>query len=436
MDYLVQPSTISDAVVRVPGDKSISHRAVMLGSLAEGRTEVGGFLAGEDCLATITAFRNLGVGIEQSSPSELIIDGVGLHGLRKPDVTLDLGNSGTAMRLMAGVMAGQSFPSELTGDDSLSRRPMRRVITPLQQMGAEIDSDDGMPPLRIAGGQELHGIEYDMPVASAQVKSAVLLAGLYASGMTVVTEPAVTRDHTERMLRSMGVDVVSSQGKVVMAGRQRPQACPVRVPADLSSAAFLMLAALLAEDANVLIPDVGVNPTRTGVIDILRAMGGRIELEDRRDFGDEPVANVRVFSSDLAGIDVDPRLVSLAIDEFPVLFVAAAAASGRTVFSGLAELRVKESDRIAAMATGLAALGITVEERPDGALITGGRFRGGEVRSFGDHRVAMSLAIAATVADGAVRIRDVTAVDTSFPGFVTCLKCCGADIRQDGEGGR
>ena len=433
MDYIVQPSTINDAVVRVPGDKSISHRAVMLGSLAEGHTEVSGFLAGEDCLATMTAFRSMGVGIKQPSPTKLLIDGVGLYGLQEPAASLDLGNSGTAMRLMAGLMAGQLFSSELSGDASLSGRPMRRVITPLERMGAVIGSDDGTPPLRILGGRKLHGIEYEMPVASAQVKSAVLLAGLYAFGSTIVGEPAVTRDHTERMLRSMGVEVESSSGKITLQGQQRLRACPVQVPADLSSAAFLMLAALLAEDANVLIPDVGINPTRTGVIEILRAMGAIIELENPRNLGDEPVADLRVFSSDLHGIDVDPGLVSLAIDEFPILFVAAAAARGRTVFSGLSELRVKESDRIAAMAAGLDGLGIAVEENPDGAVVTGGTLRGGQVRSFGDHRIAMSLAIAGTVADGPVRVHDVTAVDTSFPGFVTCLKCCGVDIVQ-GEG--
>jgi 3-phosphoshikimate 1-carboxyvinyltransferase len=427
VDYIVQPSTISDAVVRVPGDKSISHRAVMLGSLAEGRTEVSGFLAGEDCLATMNAFRSMGARIEQPSPTELLIDGVGLYGLEDPAANLDLGNSGTAMRLMAGLMAGQSFSSELSGDASLSGRPMGRVITPLEQMGAVIGSDAGTPPLRIVGGRKLHGIEYDMPVASAQVKSAVLLAGLYAVGTTVVGEPAVTRDHTERMLRSMGVDVKSSCGKIALQGQQRLRACPVQVPADLSSAAFLMLAALMAEDANVLIPDVGVNPTRTGVIEVLRAMGAIIELENPRSFGDEPVADLRIFSSELHGIDVDPGLVSLAIDEFPVLFVAAAVARGRTVFSGLSELRVKESDRIAAMAAGLDGLGIAVEENPDGAVITGSSLRGGQVRSFGDHRIAMSLAIAGTVADGPVRIHDVTTVDTSFPGFVGCLKSCGVD---------
>ena len=433
MDYLVRPSTINDAVVRVPGDKSISHRAIMLGSLAEGRTEVSGFLAGEDCLATMAAFRSMGVGIQQTTGTELVIGGVGLHGLQPPGDAVDLGNSGTAMRLMAGLMAGQSFPSVLTGDESLSGRPMSRVITPLQKMGAEILSENGRPPLRVSGGRALHGIRYQMPVASAQVKSAVLLAGLYASGETIVVEPAITRDHTERMFRSMGVVIGSEDGTVTLAGGQTLRGCPIQIPADLSSAAFLMLAALLAEDANLLIPDVGINPTRTGVIEILRSMGARIELENRRDLGDEPVADIRVFSSDLEGIEVDPRLVSLAIDEFPVLFVAAAVARGRTVFSGLAELRVKESDRISAMAAGLDALGIAVDETPDGAVIEGGRFTGGEVASFGDHRVAMSLAVAGTVANGPVRIRDVSTVDTSFPGFVTCLKCCGGDIGVAGE---
>lgn len=436
MDYIVQPSSINDAVVRVPGDKSISHRAVMLGSLAHGRSEVTGFLAGEDCLATMAACRAMGVDIEQVSPTELVIDGVGLHGLQEPAASLDLGNSGTAMRLMAGLLAGQAFSSRLCGDQSLSSRPMRRIITPLQLMGAKIDSDNGTPPLRISGDRPLHAIDYDMPVASAQVKSAILLAGLYASGTTVVHEPAVTRDHTERMLRSMGVDVESSGGIVRMAGGQRLRGCPIGVPADLSSAAFMVLAALLAEDTNILIPEVGVNPTRTGVVDILRAMGARIELENRRHLGDEPVADIRVFSSELRGIAVDRDLVSLAIDEFPVLFVAAASAAGRTVFTGLEELRVKESDRIASMAAGLTAMGIAVEETPGGAVITGGSFRGGEVDSCGDHRVAMSLAVAGTVANGPVRIRDVAAVNTSFPGYVTCLKSCGANIVVDAKGVR
>ncbi len=428
MQFHVSPSALTDATVTVPGDKSVSHRALMLGSIAEGRSNISGFLAGEDCLATLAALQSMGVRIEQHDATEITIDGVGLRGLKISDGPLDLGNSGTAMRLMAGLLCGQDFDSALTGDGSLTSRPMRRVITPLSAMGARIDSDNGMPPLIIRGKSELRGIDYEMPVASAQVKSAVLLAGLYASGETSVFEPAVTRDHTERMLGSMGVAVNTSGNRISLEGGHALTGCPVQVPADLSSAAFVILAALLAENADVLIEDVGVNPTRTGVIDILQAMGADIGLEQPRLLGQEPVANIRVRSSKLQGGPVDPALVSLAIDEFPVLFVAAAAARGKTTFSGIGELRVKESDRIAAMASGLRALGIEVEESPDGAVVHGGHFNGGIVESHGDHRIAMSLAVAGANAREPVTVRDVAAVDTSFPGFCECLSALNIDI--------
>jgi 3-phosphoshikimate 1-carboxyvinyltransferase len=428
MHYLIQPAAIHDADVTVPGDKSVSHRAIMLGSIAQGVTEVRGFLAGEDCLATMGAFRSMGVSIVRPAPTELVIQGVGLHGLQPPQIELDLGNSGTAMRLMAGVLAGQEFAATLTGDESLTSRPMRRIITPLSRMGADIGSRDGRPPLEIRGNPKLAGIDYVLPMASAQVKSAILLAGLYARGPTTISEPAVTRDHTERMLRAMGVAVDSRGGCIGIQGPAALQACAVDVPADLSSAAFVILAALLADKADIRIRDVGVNPTRTGVLDILTAMGASIRLENLRDMGEEPVADIRVRSSKLHGIAVEPALVSLAIDEFPVLFVAAAAAEGSTRFSGIGELRVKESDRIAAMAAGLRALGIHVEESDDGALVHGGQFAGGDVESFGDHRIAMSLAVAGTVADGPVTVRDVAAVETSFPGFEACLSGIGAEI--------
>jgi len=435
MRFQVTPSTVRDASVTVPGDKSVSHRALMLGSVARGTTEVSGFLAGEDCLATLAAMRMLGVKIEQPSPTEMSIDGVGLHGLQAPSGALDLGNSGTAMRLMAGLLCGQGFDSVLTGDESLNSRPMGRIITPLTKMGAAIESDcDGTPPLQIAGGLKLQGIHYDLPMASAQVKSAVLLAGLYADGVSSVSEPAVTRDHTERMLRSMGVQVLTDGKRISLQGGQELQACDVLVPADLSSAAFVMLAAILAESADILITNVGVNPTRTGVIDILQGMGADISLENRRQLGEEPVADIRVRSSRLHGGAVDPQLVSLAIDEFPVLFVAAAAAAGDTEFSGIGELRVKESDRIAAMSEGLRALGITVDESADGAVVYGGRFSGGLVQSHGDHRIAMSLALAGTVASDTVTVENVAAVDTSFPGFCDCMAAIGADIQTVGEG--
>lgn len=437
MHFKVSPSKVGDATVTVPGDKSVSHRSLMLGSIAEGRTDVSGFLAGDDCFATMTAMRQLGVEVDQVSATEVAIQGVGLHGLRQAAGPLDLGNSGTAMRLMAGLLAAQRFDSTLVGDESLSSRPMGRVITPLTQMGAAIDSDcDGSPPLQIAGGLRLHGIDYAMPVASAQVKSAILLAGLYADGATSVTEPDVTRDHTERMLRSMGVPVMTECNRISIMSGQTLRGCEVQVPADLSSASFLMLAALLAENSDVLIGNVGINPTRTGVIDILKGMDADIGMENARLAGQEPVADIRVRSSKLRGGVVDPGLVSLAIDEFPVLFVAAAAATGKTVFSGIGELRVKESDRIAAMADGMRRLGITVDESPDGAVVHGGRFSGGSVDSFGDHRVAMSLAIAATIADDEVVVRDVDAVETSFPGFASSMASIGADIlvEEDGQG--
>ena len=429
MHFKVSPSKVEDAKVTVPGDKSVSHRALMLGSIADGRTDVSGFLAGEDCLQTLAAMRALGVSIEQPGPTELSIDGVGLRGLKASATALDLGNSGTAMRLMAGLLSAQNFDSVLTGDASLTGRPMDRIISPLSRMGAKIKSAGGKPPLEIHGGSELRAIDYELPIASAQVKSAILLAGLYASGTTRVEEPAVTRDHTERMLRSMGVNVATSGHRISIEGGQALEGCRVQVPADLSSAAFVMLAALLAEDADIVIVNVGVNPTRTGVIDILRSMGADIRLEADRWLGDEPVADIRVRSSELRGVRVDPALVSLAIDEFPVLFVAAAAATGETVFSGIGELRVKESDRIAAMADGMRKLGVTVDESPDGAVVHGGRFAGGTVDSFGDHRVAMSLAVAGTVADGEVIVRNVHAVDTSFPGFRSCMESIGAGIQ-------
>jgi len=428
MHFTVNPSAVTDASVSVPGDKSVSHRALMLGSIADGRTDISGFLAGDDCLATLAAISAMGIRIEQPSTTDVVIHGAGLHGCRKPDGPLDLGNSGTAMRLMVGLLSGQKFSSTLTGDSSLTSRPMQRVITPLAEMGARIESDNGRPPLTVRGQTSLQPIDYVLPVASAQVKSAILLAGLYANGTTKVVEPAVTRDHTERMLESMGVTVRSSGNSISIEGGQTPHACHVAVPGDLSSAAFVILAALISEQANVLIENVGVNPTRTGVIDILQSMGADIQLESPRLLGQEPVADVRVRASRLHGGPVDPALVSLAIDEFPALFVAAAAAHGKTTFTGIGELRVKESDRIAAMAAGLRALGIEVDESEDGAIVHGGSLSSGSVESCGDHRIAMSFAVAATIASDVVTVHDVAAVDTSFPGFCDCLAMLGADI--------
>jgi 3-phosphoshikimate 1-carboxyvinyltransferase len=434
--FVVNPSRLGSSTVRVPGDKSVSHRALMLGGIARGSTRISGFLEGEDCLATLAAMSAMGVTIERHGPTEVSVNGVGLHGLQAPGHPLDLGNSGTAMRLMTGLLSAQAFESTLTGDASLTSRPMQRVITPLTAMGAGIESDSGRPPLHVTGNPELNGIDYAMPVASAQVKSAILLAGLYARGTTSVVEPAVTRDHTERMLATMGVKLEKKGPRIALNGGQSLQGGEIRVPADLSSAAFVIVAALVARRADVLIRDVGVNPTRTGLIDILQGMGADISLENARLFGKEPVADLRVRSSSLSGGPVDPALVSLAIDEFPILFVAAALARGKTTFNGIGELRVKESDRISAMAEGLRKLGVEVEESGDGAVVHGGSIDGGTVDSFGDHRIAMSFAVAGSVARGTIHINDVAAVDTSFPGFVDCLGELGADITCVDAAGR
>lgn len=431
MDYLIRPSALTSGTVAVPGDKSISHRALILGAIADGQTEIDGFLAGEDCLATLAALRSLGVTIDQPDDTTVRIDGVGMSGLREPGETLDLGNSGTGMRLLAGLLSGQSFDSTLTGDESLTARPMQRIIDPLSMMGASIDSDEGRPPLVIHGGCELIGIYYTLPVASAQLKSAILLAALYARGETAVIEPALTRDHTERMLRTMGADISGDSGHIRIHGTNQLKATVVQVPADLSSAAFVILAALIAKDVEVLIPNVGVNPTRTGVIEILREMGGDISIENPQLLGEEPVADIRVRSSVLHGITVDPSLVSLAIDEFPVLFIAASNAVGSTRFSGIGELRVKESDRIGAMADGLRQMGIKIDESEDGAEIQYGEPTGATIDSHGDHRVAMSFAVGAIVADSEVRVRNADAVDTSFPGFSDVLGSLGVSLSTE-----
>ncbi len=405
--------------LRVPGDKSISHRSIMLGSLAEGTTEVSGFLEGEDSLATLAAFRAMGVDIQRPGTGEVRIRGVGLHGLQAPAATLDLGNSGTSMRLMAGLMAGQAFDTRLIGDASLTRRPMDRVAKPLRLMGALIDTADrGCPPLHIHGGQRLHGIAYATPMASAQVKSCLLLAGLYAEGTTRITEPAPTRDHTERMLRGFGYAVEVDGLVSAVQGGGRLRATAIDVPADISSAAFFMVAASIIPGSDIVLEHVGINPTRTGVIDILRLMGGRLTLENERLVGGEPVADIRVQAARLRGIDIPESLVPLAIDEFPALFVAAAAAEGTTRLRGAEELRVKESDRIQVMADNLRAVGVRAQPTPDGMVIEGGAIGGGRVDSHGDHRIAMSFAVAAQLSTGTIEITDCANVATSFPGFV------------------
>ncbi|WP_281685924.1 bifunctional prephenate dehydrogenase/3-phosphoshikimate 1-carboxyvinyltransferase [Pseudomonas citronellolis] len=432
--YLAQPGGRLSGRVRVPGDKSISHRSIMLGSLAEGTTEVEGFLEGEDALATIQAFRDMGVVIEGPHHGRVTVHGVGLHGLKPAPGPIYLGNSGTSMRLLSGLLAAQPFDSTLTGDASLTKRPMNRVAKPLREMGAVIETAaEGRPPLTIKGGQKLTGMHYDMPMASAQVKSCLLLAGLYAAGETSVTEPAPTRDHTERMLRGFGypVDVEGSTAKVESG--HKLSATNIEVPADISSAAFFLVAASIAEGSEIVLEHVGINPTRTGVIDILKLMGADITLENQREVGGEPVADLRVRSARLKGIDIPEDLVPLAIDEFPVLFVAAANAEGRTVLRGAEELRVKESDRIQVMADGLLALGVKCEPTSDGIIIDGGPYGGGEVWSHGDHRIAMSFSVASLRASAPIRIHDCANVATSFPNFLGLAAGAGIRVAEEGN---
>ena len=429
MEFKLLPGGTLTGEARVPGDKSISHRSIMLGALADGVTRVTGFLEGEDALATVAAFRAMGVQIEGPEDGRVTIHGVGLKGLRAPSAPLDLGNSGTSIRLLSGLLAGQDFASELTGDVSLCGRPMGRVIDPLQLMGAHIDSaEGGRPPLRIHGGDKLKAVHYDLPMASAQVKSCVLLAGLYADGRTSVTEPAPTRDHTERMLRGFGYPVTNDNGVISLVGGGSLQATDIDVPADISSTAFFLVAASIAPGSDVVLTHVGINPTRTGVINILRLMGGDITVKNEREVGGEPVADIRVRYAPLRGIEIPQDQVPLAIDEFPALFIAAACAEGRTVLRGAEELRVKESDRIASMAEGLATLGVVNEVRDDGIVIEGGPMGGGVIRTFHDHRIAMAFAIAALRADSEIRVLDCDHVATSFPGFDALARGLGLQI--------
>ncbi|KXU97361.1 3-phosphoshikimate 1-carboxyvinyltransferase [Stenotrophomonas sp. DDT-1] len=414
----------------IPGDKSVSHRSVMFAALADGTSHIEGFLEGEDTRATARIFSQLGVRIETPSPSQRVVHGVGIDGLKAPDAPLDCGNAGTGMRLLAGLLAGQSFDCTLIGDESLSGRPMRRVTGPLSQMGARIDTqDDGTPPLHVHGGQTLHGMDFASPVASAQVKSAVLLAGLYAQGETSVTEPHPTRDYTERMLSAFGVDIAFSPGKARLRGGQRLRATDIVVPADFSSAAFYLVAASIIPGSELRLKQVGLNPRRTGLLHALRLMGADITEENPAEQGGEPVADLVVRYAPLKGARIPEELVPDMIDEFPALFVAAAAAEGQTVVSGAAELRVKESDRLAAMATGLRALGMQVDETEDGATLHGGvRLGSGTIESHGDHRIAMAFAIAGQISDGEVRINDIANVATSFPDFDGLARSAGFNL--------
>ena len=420
LSFSVQPGGQVAGTIRVAGDKSISHRSIILASIANGITRVTGFLEGEDALNTVAAFREMGVTIVGPENGELTIYGVGKNGLQAPRRPLYMGNSGTAMRLLAGLLAAQSFDSELTGDESLMERPMNRVAQPLRSMGARIDTgDSGTPPLTIRGSK-LKGITYEMPIASAQVKSCLLLAGLYAEGETKLLEPALCRDHTERMLQGFGYEVVvdAQEGAAAVVGGADLQATQIDVPADISSAAFFLVAAAITPGSDLTLQHVGVNPTRIGIINLLRDMGANIESSNERLAGGEPVADLRVRYQPLKGIVISEAQIPLAIDEFPVLFVAAACAEGETLLRGAEELRVKESDRLDAMAQGLAKLGVTVEAFDDGIKITGGKMGGGAVDTFGDHRIAMAFTVAGLRSEAPIDIANCANVATSFPNFV------------------
>jgi len=416
----------------VPGDKSISHRALMLGAIAQGETHISGFLDGEDCLATARALAALGVRIERPAPTLVRVHGAGA--LRAASGPLDMGNAGTAMRLMMGLLAPQSFDATLIGDASLMRRPMERVAQPLRAMGARIDTDEGRPPVVIHGTPELRGIEYTLPVASAQVKSALLLAGLAARGRTVLKEPAPSRDHTERMLRAFGVQLEQRAGVIALEGGQSLYAAALEVPADFSSAAFFIVAGALAAERPLRLTNIGVNPTRTGLLELLQLMGADIRVLPRAGatgHNAEPVADIEVRGTPLRGITAPEALVPLAIDELPVFFIAAACAHGETLVRGAAELRVKESDRLAAVAAGLAALGVEHRLLPDGLWIRGApSLAGGTVDSRGDHRIAMAFAVAALRARAPIEILDVANVATSFPGFEECAREAGLGLTR------
>jgi 3-phosphoshikimate 1-carboxyvinyltransferase len=430
IQFTVQAGGCLQGEARVPGDKSISHRAIMLGSLAIGITHVTGFLEGDDALATLHAFQAMGVEIEGPNNGKVIIHGVGLNGLKAPKKVMYLGNSGTSMRLLSGLLAGQAFDSTLTGDESLSGRPMRRIIEPLSKMGAKIEATEkGTAPLLIKGQScGLQGIHYDMPIASAQVKSCLLLAGLYAKGKTSVSEPAPTRDHTERMLSGFAYPVKQEKNKVSISRNGELIATNIDVPSDISSAAFFLVGASIAPNSDLTLKHVGINPTRTGVIDVLKLMGANIELSHQRDVGGEPVVDIRVRSANLKAIVIPEELVALAIDEFPVLFIAAACAEGETILTGAKELRVKESDRIQVMADGLQILGVDAKPTEDGMIIQGGKINGGRVISHGDHRIAMSFTIAALRASTEIVIDDCANVNTSFPDFVGFASHLGLNI--------
>ena len=428
--FRVKPGGVITGRIAVPGDKSISHRALMLGAIAEGETTITGFLQGEDTLATASAFRQMGVEIENDG-SLVSIQGVGLNGLQGSDRPIDFGNSGTSVRLMTGLLSAQSFNSELIGDESLMTRPMMRIINPLRSMQAKIDcTEEGTLPIKITGGCQLQGIEYELPVASAQLKSCLLLAGLYAEGTTTIIENEATRDHTERMLAAFSHSITRNEKHISINKVDKLTGTEISIPADFSSAAFFIVAATIVPDSDLILENVGVNPTRNAMLEIMKLMGADIQLENERIQSGEPVADIHVKSSELTGIKIPEELVPVAIDEFPAILIAAACAKGKTRLSGAAELRVKESDRINAMLDGFIATGIQVEGFDDGMLIEGGKFIGGNVDSYGDHRIAMAFAVAGTVSTEPIFINDCANVATSFPGFVELAQQAGMDIES------
>lgn len=429
--FQVNPGGVISGRIIVPGDKSISHRALMLGAIAEGETTITGFLQGEDTLATAKAFQQMGVEIENDG--KLVrINGVGLRGLKKSSSPIDLGNSGTSVRLMTGLLAGQNFDSELIGDKSLMTRPMLRVIKPLRSMKADIScTESGTLPIHITGEKQLQGIEYELPVASAQLKSCLLLAGLYAEGVTTIIENKTTRDHTERMLSAFSHPITRNKNRISISKADKLTGTDINIPADFSSAAFFIVAATIASGSDLVLENVGINPTRDAMLQIMQLMGADIELENKREQSGEPVADIHIKSSELKGIDIPEELVPVAIDEFPVIMVAASCAQGETRLSGAAELRVKESDRIQSMLDGFIAIGVQAKDTEDGMIIQGGEYNGGEVNSHGDHRIAMAFAVAGLMSKAPIRINDCENVATSFPGFVELAQTAGMNITYD-----
>ena len=427
-NFRIEPSNSIIGKVNIPGDKSISHRAIILAAIADGESRIKNFLQGEDTLATIRVFQKMGVNIKNDGDI-IIVKGVGLHGLRAENPTLDFGNSGTSVRLLSGLLSAQNFSSQLIGDESLMKRPMFRIINPLQKMNAKINCTDlGTLPIKIEGGQKIEGIEYELPIFSAQLKSCLLLAGLYAEGTTKIIENMATRDHTERMLANFSHSVIKKGNQISIKKADRLIGCEIIVPGDFSSAAYFIVAAILTPNSNIILENVGVNPTRNAMIKIMKLMGADVELKNERLESGEPVATIYAKTSKLIGIDIPEELVPVAIDELPIILVAAACAKGKTKLSGAAELRAKESDRIQSMLDGFISLGIKVKALEDGMIIEGGQYNGGVINSNDDHRIAMAFSIAGIIAKAPIIINSCKNVATSFPEFVDTAKHLGMNI--------